>query len=329
MLKVLSRRVPDRPVLFEIGFNGRLTERFADPDAPSRWKEPADNPCLLSAWRNLGFDYATVRGSQFGFPKGEREKAKTVSLNEGALITDRASFDAYKWPDPDDFDYSGLDRVELPDGMQLICWGPGGVLENAIGLVGYEQLCYMLVDDPGLAQDVFDNVGSRLTRYYEICAQYESVGALMGNDDWGFKTQTMLPPHKMRELVVPWHASIVAAIHAAGKPAILHSCGQLDEVMDDVVDTIGYDAKHSYEDAITPVEEVYERWGDRIAILGGIDVDFLCRSSPDAIRRRSADMLERAAGRGGYALGSGNSVPDYVPDESFLAMASVAVGEDL
>lgn len=325
MLKVLRGEVPDWPVLFEIGFNGRLAERFADPDAPARWDEPADNPRMLSAWKNLGYDYATVRGSQFVFPKGEREKVKTVSLNEGAVITDHESFEAYEWPDPEDFDYSGLDRVDLPDGMRLICWGPGGVLENAIGLVGYERLCYMLLDDPALARAVFDEVGSRLARYYEICAQYDSVGALMGNDDWGFKTQTMLTPAQMRDLVIPWHARAVEAIHAAGKPAILHSCGQLEQVMDDVIDAIGYDAKHSYEDAILPAEDVYERWGSRIAVLGGIDVDFLCRSTPEAIRARSEAMLERTADRGGYALGSGNSVPDYVPDESYLAMISPAV----
>ena len=166
ILKVLRREAPDRPVLFEIGLNGRLMERFADPDAEARWDQFADNPYALSAWRNLGYDYATVRGSRFGFPQGERDRDKSVSMNQGALITDRASLDAYEWPDPDDADYSGLETVEPPEGMKLICWGPGGVLENAVGLVGYERLCYMLVDAPDVAREVFENVGSRLVRYY-------------------------------------------------------------------------------------------------------------------------------------------------------------------
>jgi uroporphyrinogen decarboxylase len=86
-----------------------------------------------------------------------------------------------------------------------------------------------------------------------------------------------------------------------------------------------YDAKHSYEDLIVPVEDAYERWGRRIAILGGIDVDFLCRSTPDAIRARSRAMLDRSAARGGYALGSGNSIPGYVPDEGYFAMIAAAL----
>ena len=71
------------------------------------------------------------------------------------------------------------------------------------------------------------------------------------------------------------------------------------------------------------MEDAYERWGGRIAILGGIDVDFVCRSTPEQIRERSRAMLKRAQKRGGYALGTGNSVPEYVPDENYLAMISV------
>jgi uroporphyrinogen decarboxylase len=130
----------------------------------------------------------------------------------------------------------------------------------------------------------------------------------------------MLSPADMRRYIFPWHKRIVEAIHAAGKPAILHSCGNLEEVMDDVIDDMAYDAKHSYEDAICPVEQAYEIWGRRIAVLGGIDVDFVCRSTPQQIRKRCMAMLDRAAGRGGYALGTGNSVPEYVPAENYLAI---------
>jgi len=327
LLKVLQRKKPERPVLFEIGIAGEVLKRFADPDLEENWSGGPGNTWLASAWRNLGYDYQMIRGSGFRFPSGERQKAASVSMNEGALITDRESFRAYQWPDPDAFDYSGLARARPPDGMKYIVWGPGGVLENVVSLVGYERLCYMSVDEPRLAGEIFEAVGARLARYYELCAPYESVGALMCNDDWGFKTQTMLPPKQMREMVIPWHRRAVEAIHAAGKPALLHSCGNLAEVMEDVIESCGYDAKHSFEDAIMPVEQVYERWGDRIAILGGLDVDFLCRAAPERIKERARRMLERTLERGGYALGSGNSIPGYMPVENYLAMNSVALEE--
>jgi uroporphyrinogen decarboxylase len=181
----------------------------------------------------------------------------------------------------------------------------------------------MTIDDPQLVEDLFEAVGSRLVRYYEHVSPHETVGAVMANDDWGFKSQPMLSPDQMRGYVIPWHARIVEAIHATGKPALLHSCGNLETVMDDIIDVCGYDAKHSWEDNIMPVEQAWERWHERIAVLGGMDVDFVTRGEPQAIKERARAILQQTACQG-YALGTGNSVPEYVPDENYLAMVSAA-----
>jgi len=135
----------------------------------------------------------------------------------------------------------------------------------------------------------------------------------------------MLSPDDMRRYVFPWHQQTVAAAHAVGKPAILHSCGCLAEVLDDVIDYMQYDAKHSFEDAIQPIEEAYDQYHHRIALLGGIDVDFVCRSTPEEIFARSQKMIQRAGDGGAWALGTGNSVPEYVPDDGFFAMIRAAV----
>jgi uroporphyrinogen decarboxylase len=327
LLRVLRREPPSRPTLFEFFLNGRLHLKLAGlaeiPGQPLEYRR-----MLINAFAGAGYDYVTMQGSDFSFPARAVAHQASRSMNDTAVILDRASFDAYAWPDPDAFDYTMLDRLagELPGGMKIIVWGPGGVLENVMQLVGYEPLCLMLADDPQLAEDIFSAVGSRFVRYYERSAPHRTVGALISNDDWGFNTQTMLSPEVMRRYVFPWHKRIAAAIHAAGKPAILHSCGCLDAVMDDIIDDMQYDAKHSYEDKICPVEESYERWHSRIAILGGLDLDFVCRSTPAAVKARALAMLERTAARGGYALGTGNSVPEYVPDENYFAMISAATG---
>lgn len=180
----------------------------------------------------------------------------------------------------------------------------------------------MLADDPELMGDVADAFGSRPAPHYKKLAQFDSIGTMISNDDWGFKTQAVIPPDDMRKHIIP---EIVKIIHESGRPAILHSRGKLSEVMDDIIDDIGFDAKHSFEDEIQKVEDEHGEWGGRIAILGGIDLDFLCRQSPEAVRKRSVEMLERAESRGGYALGSGNSIPDCVPVENHLAMISAVV----
>ncbi len=329
LLRVLSRRAPDRPTLFEFFLNAPLYRRLAGREVVEQTDALAGYRLAIQAYLRAGYDYATVMASEFRFPGGEIEQAKTRSLNQGFVITDRESFEAYEWPDPDDFDYSKLERItqEIPEGMKLIVWGPGGVLENVIALAGYENLCFMIYEDPGLVQELFDAVGSRLVRYYERSAPFGTVGALISNDDWGFKTQTMLSTNDMRKYVFPWHKKIVEVIHSHGKPAILHSCGNMEKVMEDIIEDMGYDGKHSFEDSIQPVEDAYEQYVGRIAILGGIDVDFVCSRSPKEVRERSARMLERTRVRGGYALGTGNSVPEYVPQHKYLAMISAAVGD--
>ena len=96
--------------------------------------------------------------------------------------------------------------------------------------------------------------------------------------------------------------------------------------MEDMITLMRYDGKHSYEDVIMPVEDAYRRWGGRIAILGGIDLDFIMRSSIEAIQKRCRAMLALTAEKGGYALGTGNSVPEFIDDDKYLAMVAVATG---
>ncbi len=324
MEKVLAKECPSRPTLFEFFLNERLYRKLAG-DLPQTGN-PFRDACRqrTRAFSAADYDYVTFAASEFHFVRPVRSQGKSISQNEGALVTDRASFDKYKWLDPDAFADSHLEDLasELPGKMKIICCGPGGVLENAMEVVGFDNLCMMLHDDPGLVSDVFENIGSRLVRYYERASRHDSVGALISNDDWGFKTQTMLAPDDMRKYVFPWHKEIAGVIHKAGKPVLLHSCGQLEGVMEDVITDMKYDGKHSFEDSIMPVEDAYEKYVGRIAILGGIGLDFICRATPDEIRKRSLAMLERAAVRGGYALGTGNSVPEYVPDENYMAMIS-------
>lgn len=328
LLKVLQRERPSRPTLFEFFLNEPLYLNIAGISATARDTQPYGNMRMsIKAFRNAGYDYATMWPPNFGFPVKEQSHQQTISQNEGFMITNRKSFDAYAWPDPDKGDYAALETLatDLPRGMKLLICGPSGVLENATTLLGYERMCYMIADDQGLVEDIFEAIGSRLVKFYTLALQHPVIGGIIGNDDWGFKSQTMLSPDNMRRFVFPWHKQLVAAAHHAGKPAILHSCGNLSSVMDDVIDDMRYDGKHSYEDIIQPVEAAYEQYGRRIAIMGGIDLDFIVRSSPDAVHKRAKAMLALAENSGGYALGTGNSVPEYVPQENYFAMISAAV----
>ena len=316
LLKVLRLEAPDRPTLFEFFLNGPLYEHLAGEKTPP----DAHNNVrfLCNAFANAGYDYATVSGSAFHFASGKKRRAQTFAVNDNAIIFDRESFDDYEWPDPEAFDYSAIQDAEPPEGMKLMVCGPGGVLENVMSLMGYDNMCMAMYDDPQLVFDVFEQIGSRMLGYYERSVKHKSVGVLMSNDDWGFNTQTMISPADMKKYVFPWHQKFVELAHNTNIPAVLHSCGNFDEIMDDTIDVLKYDGKHSYEDNILPVEDAYRKWGGRIAILGGIDIHFVATGKPEEITARCKAMLD--LGKAGYALGTGNSVPEYIPWENYFAM---------
>ena len=285
---------------------------------------------LIEYQARMGYDYVGV-GGLMGFPRKENPSAPdTAELSMGerhwynaqvVTIANEDDLAGYRWPDPAEIDLFPLRYVaeHLPSGMRIVGMGPGGVLENVMWLMGYEGLSFALVDNRTLVERIFHEVGSRLVDCFERMLEVPEVGALFIGDDMGFKTQTMISPGDLRELAFPWHRRMVEVAHGAGRPFLLHACGNLTSVMEDIID-IGFDAKHSFEDVIEPVTVAKTRWGDRISLLGGIDVGFLCRASQDDIRAYVRRTLRECAPGGGYALGTGNSVANYVPVANFLTM---------
>ena len=113
---------------------------------------------------------------------------------------------------------------------------------------------------------------------------------------------------------------MVDTSHQAGRPYLLHSCGNLSPILEDLIEDVGIDARHAFEDAIESVVLAKQRYGDRIALLGGIDMDFLCRATEEQVRQRVRDTLQKCMPGGGFCLGTGNSVANYLPLDNYLAM---------
>lgn len=256
---------------------------------------------------------------------GEQSRGERAWVEEHrGPIRSWADFERYRWPRVEDIDLEPLEWLErnLPENMGVYDL-TAHVLEMVTFLLGYEQMCYLINDDPPLVRAVADRIGEFYVSWTRTLADFRCVPLIWGSDDMGFRTSTMVSPQFLRETILPWHKACAEAGKARGKPYLLHACGQLEEIMEDLIREVGIDAKHSFEDQILPVTEAFRRYGGRIAILGGIDVDFLCRSGEEEIRRRVRDTLEacfRPAGGLGYCLGTGNTVANYIPLENYLAM---------
>jgi uroporphyrinogen decarboxylase len=247
-------------------------------------------------------------------------------------IQNRADFERYPWEEVPRIYWKTAGRIfpalirNLPPGMQALGGVGYGVFEISEDLVGFQHLAYVHLDDPDLFADLYTRIGSLMTGIWSTFLQrYGQAFAIcrMG-DDLGFKTSTLVSPRIIRQHVLPQYRRILGLIQGAGKPFLWHSCGKIFPIMDDVI-ALGINAKHSNEDTIAPFDEWIRLYGERIGLLGGIDVDLLCQKSP-------AEILEvvyekgkryRATARG-YALGSGNSIPDYVPVDGYLAMIEAA-----
>ena len=108
--------------------------------------------------------------------------------------------------------------------------------------------------------------------------------------------------------------------HEQDKMFWLDSCGNILEIMEDLIEDVGIDAFHSFQDVIIPVAEFKKRYQDRIATLGGIDVDKLVRLDESNLRKYTRKILDECMLGGRYALGSANSITNYVPIKNYLAM---------
>jgi uroporphyrinogen decarboxylase len=209
----------------------------------------------------------------------------------------------------------------LPPGMKGV-GGPGnGVFECVQDIVGFENLCIIKYEDEELYQKLFAKMGEVIEKIWrEFLAAFGDAYCVMRfGDDLGFKSNTLLPPDDIKKYILPVYKKIVSLTHDAGKPFLLHSCGKIFGVMDDIIAT-GINAKHSNEDQIAPFSYWVDTYGKQIALFGGIDTDHLVHMDQKQIKELVRETCAYARGRCGFAVGSGNSITDYVPPENYMVM---------
>lgn len=285
----------------------------------------------ISFFLRMGYDYTPIY-TNFSYERYTLETKKNsmsdtrsfVDENKGIIET-KMDFDAYCWPDIDDSvaKYVTEASAKLPDGMKMIYLLPAGILENVMWLMGYIPFSYAIADDEQLVWDMFEKIGenhlSIARRCLERCDR-SKLGAMAMGDDMGFSHSTMISPALLRKFVFPWQKRVAELAHEYGLPFILHACGNLETVMDDLIDYVGIDAKHSFEDKIMPVADAKKKYGGRVAILGGVDMSYLCTASKNDLETYIANVIKNCAPGGGYALGTGNSLADYVPMQSYQVL---------
>jgi len=279
--------------------------------------------------RMVGYDYVTasaivpIRRTKANL-KDDPNDVETIRIwqeEHQGLIMSREDYDAYPWPSTDSINLVALDLLPgmIQPGMKVLCFVMG-IFEDLRALMGLEQMAYKSIEEPELLGDILENLTVLCEAAVDRSAAHPACGAIFYADDLGHTNSTMVSPDFMREWIFPRQKRIAEACHRHGKPFLFHCCGQVDAIMEDLIEAVGIDARHSFQDNIEPVEEVYRKYGDRVAILGGVDVDLLARGTPDQVRARTREILEACAPGGGFCMGSGNSLPNFVNVENYYAM---------
>ena len=355
---LLGKIEPDRPPLVEYLIDNALMKPIIENMLGRKWVETPDieeymggqmdfskenievvNEWLdnqIAFWYHMGYDFIRFEAS-LPLPaisnvipdtaKGNENKNRAWQSETEGVITNWEDFEKYPWPKVSDKDFYIHNYIceNLPDGMGLITCHAGGVYEHVSRLMSYEKLCLNLMDDPKLILEISNKIGQLIYEYNKYLLEIDKLSAIFQGEDFGFNTGTLISPDDIRRFFLPWHKKYSQMIHESGKPYFLHSCGEISSIMEDLIYDVKIDGKHSFQDNILPVTEAKKIWGNKICLLGGVDIDKLARYSPEDLRKYVREIINVCAPGGRFAIGAGNSITSYITLDNNLTMLDEAL----
>lgn len=323
--------------LVELGIDKEVMSYIWQKYLNRSWPEKAVERIKerIEFFYSLGYDFVTFWPTIKNIPEFKKRITEDTAIisrkerewveEEIGIISSWEDFQKINWDEIDiDINEFEIAReyISQKEGMKLMLSATlfEMVLEK---WMGYQGLFLSLVQQPELVEAVFNAWGQKLYEFYEKLIDDEVVGGIFHADDMGFRTSTMINPKDLRKYVFPWLKKYADLAHEKGKIFCLHSCGNNRMIMEDLINYVGIDAYHSFEDSIIPIWEFQKNYPS-IAALGGVDVDKLARYSTEKLKEYVENILKKCVPNGKFALGSGNTVTNYIPPENFLTMVEVA-----
>lgn len=341
---IMGEEKPEKPPTIEYMIDLPIVRTIATDMLGREWlaRQPDDKASeakywdnIIHVWYRLGYD-AMMLELPLPFYKRDLLIDDTARNTDGdrawadehhGAIASWADFEAYDWPKVEDFDFFPFEYVasHLPDGMGLMPAHAGGIFEWVTWIMSYAGLSFAIYDNPELLEAVVERVGTLQEQFFTHLLDLDNVVAVWPGDDMGFRSGTMISPELLCRYFLPWHRRWAEMAHAKGLPYILHSCGNLEAITEDLIEDVGIDAKHSFEDVIMPAPVFQRCYGDSVATLGGVDMHVLSSAESEDLRQYVRNLIDACAPLGRFAVGAGNSVANYVPIENYLTMIDEAL----
>ena len=270
----------------------------------------------------------TIRTNQWGATKKNWKHATSTPEHIGYAVVDRESWNKAKeriHPTRDRVNWESL-KNNYKTWREKGYWinaGLGFGYDITHGFVGMERLLVAMVTDPEWCMDMFSHLLEVNLAVFDMVWDegYEFDG-IHWCDDMGYKGTQFFSVDVYREVLKPYHKRAIDWAHEKGIKAHLHSCGNINAFVPELVE-IGLDALNPLEvkAGMDPVA-LKQQYGDCLAFKGGINA--VLWDKPDAIRAEMEQVLPVMKEAGGYIFSSDHSIPDSVSLQDFTDIVALA-----
>lgn len=312
---------PDRVPYCELAIDRALAERIMGWGAPDQAAELETTPYTVDEANaiadELAFDNIAYVLRAPVYAHRHAGADGRLFYGEG-MIHSMADLSMVRLPDPyDDALYEGAEAFAQQKGDRSAWFVTRiGIFPTMLSM-GIETFSLALYDNPQFVETLLD-------MYCEWAAVVADRVCSLGfdvyasTDDMAFNTQPFFSPQVFRELVVPRFREVAANITL---PWVVHSDGNIMPFLPDLIE-LGISGVHPLEKGAMDVAAVKREYGDRICLLGNVDLNILGLETPEATEREVYELIHTAGPGGGYIVSSGNSLAGYLKPENVRALSA-------
>ena len=200
-----------------------------------------------------------------------------------------------------------------------------GIMEATWESFGIESFSKLLAKRKHIKQ-VFDDRGNFALELTKRIIDWGETVAIYITDDYGYKQGLFMSPKNYRDYVIPWIHRITKTAHKAGLKVILHSCGDIFPLFEDLVKA-GIDTINPIEPTTANPEydifKLHEKFADKITFCGNLSPQMLATGETSEVEAYAKRLIQELAPGGGYIFSSGHSINPAVKLENFLAMRKI------